>query len=81
MHKKNYIYRSRHDQPNSNQINELVSFMEAHKPLATGLLSGNDGKLNKIALLAELSDKLNLLGVHKTGEEWLKVIFLNVSPD
>lgn len=49
--------------------------MEQNPQLAMGMLCGSDGKLNKLKLLAELSNKLNSIGVHKTGEEWLKVIF------
>lgn len=61
------------NKPTTDQLKELVNFMEQHKQLAMGLLNGNDGKLTKVTLLAELSDKLNLMGTHKTGEEWVKV--------
>lgn len=66
-------FRSAPSKPTDCQMAELVRFMEEHQHLAIGMLSGEDGKLSKIELLAELSNTLNSMGIHKTGDEWLKV--------
>lgn len=69
----NNTFRSGPRKPTDSQIAELVSFMEEHQHLAIGMLNGQDGKLSKILLLAKLSNTLNSMGTHKTGDEWFQV--------